>query len=268
MSNKGIYTALSGAMAQAQRLDTIANNIANVNTTGFKKDRQTFYEYLTANEKVQDTITVPRVTANIESFYDMQGGDRGFVDSNGTYTDFSQGQFKQTGNKLDIGINGKALFQVLTPQGVRMTRNGNFQLDSQGRLVSKQGHPVLFSGLGQPPQARVIQIRSGNINISGNGDIYENNEPIGKLALVVAQNADALQKVGSSLYTVKNNMNAGLVDDVASTVQQGVVETSNVNVIQEMTNMIQATRSFESTQKAIKAFDMINEKLVNQVPRF
>ena len=81
MSNKGIYTALSGAIAQSQRLDTIANNIANSNTTSFKKDAQTFREYVTAYEKTPDVINVPKIPASIESFYDMQGGDRGYVDS-------------------------------------------------------------------------------------------------------------------------------------------------------------------------------------------
>lgn len=268
MSSKGIYTALSGAMAQAQRMDTIANNIANVNTNGFKKDKQTFYEYLTANEKPQDTITIPRVTASIESFYDTQGGDRGYVDTAGTFTDFTQGQLKRTGNKLDLAIQGKALFEVLTPQGVRFTRNGSFQLDSTGRLVTKQGHPVLRSGIGQPPESRIINITSGNINISGNGDIYENNQPLAKLSLVMAANPDGLKKVGSSMFNVKDNLDPGLQEDPVAVIHQGSVEASNVNVISEMTEMIQATRQFESTQKAIKAFDMINEKLVSQMPRF
>lgn len=268
MSNKGIYTALSGAMAQAQRMDTIANNIANVNTTGFKKDKQTFYEYLTANEKAPANINVPRVTASIESFYDMQGGDRGYVDTSGSYTDFTQGILKKTGNKLDLAIQGKAMFEILTPQGVRFTRNGNFILDSLGRLTTKKGYPVLKSGIGQPPEARMIQINSGNINISGNGDIYENNQPLAKLSLVTATNPNALRKIGSSLYSVKENMDPGLQEDPVSVTHQGSLEASNVNVISEMTDMIQATRTFESTQKAIKAFDMINEKLVSQMPKF
>ena len=99
MSSKGIYTALSGAMAQSSKLDTIANNLANVNTTSFKKDRQMFQEYLTAYEKNPDVIAVPRIPASVESFYDMQGGDKSYVDSAGTYTNFDQGGLKQTGNK-------------------------------------------------------------------------------------------------------------------------------------------------------------------------
>ena len=88
MSTKGIYTALSGSLAQSLKIDTIANNIANVNTTGFKRDQQTFNEYLTAAEKEPEVIQVPRVPASIESFYDMNGGDKGFVNAAGTYTNF------------------------------------------------------------------------------------------------------------------------------------------------------------------------------------
>ena len=126
MSIKGLFTALSGAMAQTQKIDTIANNIANVNTTGFKKDQQTFGEYLTSYEKEPQVIQVPRVTASIESFYDMNGGDKAFVDSTGTYTNFEQGSLKFTGGKLDLALDGAGFFEVSTPAGVQLTRAGNF----------------------------------------------------------------------------------------------------------------------------------------------
>ena len=117
MSSKGIYSALSGAVAQNTRLDTIANNIANVNTPAFKKEKQIFQEYLTANEKPPALSNVPRIPASIESFYDMQGGDRSYVDGAGTYVDFSQGGVKSTGNPLDMPVDGSGFFEVLTPNG-------------------------------------------------------------------------------------------------------------------------------------------------------
>src|SRR6056297_908545 len=205
MSNKGIYTALSGAMAQNQRMDTIANNIANVNTTGFKKDRQTFYEYLSANEKLPDLIKIPRVTASIESFYDMQGGDRGFVDSSGTYTDHKQGALKATKNPFDLGLQGPGFFEVLTPQGVRLTRSGNFKVNSQGQMVTLKGHPVLLAGTGQEPQGRLLNLESKNITVSERGDIYDGEELIGRLSLVQPTDKEALQKVGNSYFKLKNN---------------------------------------------------------------
>src|SRR4051812_34118439 len=113
MSSKGIYTAVSGAVAQTQRLDQIANNLANVNTPAFKRDETVFREYLTSYERPPDVNTVPRVVASVESFYDMQGGDKGYVDSAGSFTDFSQGSLKTTGNPLDLAITGEGFFEVL-----------------------------------------------------------------------------------------------------------------------------------------------------------
>ena len=117
MPIKGVYTALSGAIAQSTKLDTIANNIANVNTPGFKRDQQVFAEYLTANEKEPTTIPIPRDVAAIESFYNMQGGDKSYVHEKGTYTDFSQGSLKRTGGALDVAIDGPGFFEVDSPQG-------------------------------------------------------------------------------------------------------------------------------------------------------
>ena len=110
MSSKGIYSALSGAMAQSQQLDTIANNIANANTPGFKGDKQTFKEYLTILEKAPDVNTVPKIPASIESFFDMQGTDKSYVVPDGTYTDHAQGGLRATGNSLDIALEGKGFF--------------------------------------------------------------------------------------------------------------------------------------------------------------
>jgi flagellar basal-body rod protein FlgG len=267
MSSKGIFTALSGAMAQTQRLDTIANNIANVNTSSFKKDQQTFQEYVTANEKPPDIIQVPRVPASIESFYDMQGGDRGYVDSAGTYTDFSQGALQATGNMLDVALEGEGFFEVLTPQGVRLTRDGAFKVDSEGRLVTKQGYPVLQAGVGQNAEQRLIQVPDRNVTVSYSGEVYSGGNLVAPLSVVTVNERDALQKVGASQYTLKSNYAQALQAPDSIQVRQGFLEKSNVNIVDEMTNMISATRAFESTQKAIRAFDQMDNKLVNEVPK-
>lgn len=267
MSNKGIFTALSGAMAQSARLDTIANNIANVNTTSFKKDKQIFNEYLTANEKGTDVIQSPRIPASIESFYEMQGGDRGFVDSSRTYTDFTQGPVNPTGNSLDVAIEGEGFFEVLTPSGIRFTRNGAFKMGVNGNLVTKDGYPVLKEGLGQPGEGRVISVESANVTISYSGEVYEAGQLLGKLSVVEVGNKDALEKVGSSFYKIKDTINPQLTVAADYKTQQGFLERSNVNIVQEMTDMIAATRAFETNQKSIKAFDEMNEKLVNIVPK-
>ena len=271
MSTKGIYTSLSGAIAQSQRLDTIANNLANVNTPAFKKDQQIFREYLTANERPPNVLQVPKVPASIESFYDMQGGDKSYVDSAGTYTNFDQGGLKQTGNKLDFAIDGKAFFEVATPAGTRLSRGGQFTVDGNGQLVTKEGYPVLMQGAdnlganGADVAQRVIQLSGGNISVSENGQIFENNEPIAQLSLVEVADLDTLSKQGNGLYQFKQNSNPQVTNSATAKIHQGYVEASNVNIVQEMTDMISATRVFESLQKGISAYDQMNEKLVNQV---
>ena len=264
MSSKGIFSAVSGAMAQNSRLDTIANNLANVNTASFKKDRQVFSEYLTAHEKENNVINVPRIPASIESFYDMQGGDNAYVNPSGTYTNFAQGTMRSTGNPLDMAIEGRGFFEVLTPQGVRWTRNGGMQVDNTGRLVTKDGFPILKEGQNDPAQ-RMIQLQSRNFTIAGSGEVFDSGNNVGKLAVSDFAILDDLQKVGNSLYTLKANAGSGPVAAQEMRVQQGFVEGSNVNVIEEMTDMITATRVFEATQQAIKAEDTMDDKLINQV---
>jgi flagellar basal-body rod protein FlgG len=264
MSSKGIYSALSGAMAQSSRLDSIANNLANVNTTSFKKDRQVFSEYLSANEKPNDVIQAPRIPASIESFYDMQGGDNAYVNPAGTYTNFEQGALKSTGSTMDMAIEGKGFFEVLTPQGVKWTRNGTFQVDGNGRLTTKEGFPVLRDGQNEPAQ-RIIQVGSRNLTVSQNGDIYEGGNLAGRLSIVEFMNPDELQKTGSSFYQLKQNSNSQPIAAREVKIHQGFVEASNVNVVEEMTDMITANRVFEATQKTIKAHDEMDDKLINQV---
>lgn len=272
MSIKGLYTAVSGSMAQNLRLETTANNLSNVNTPGFKKDSQVFREYLTANEKPPDVIQVPKVPASIESFYDMQGTDKSYVDTLGTYSDFSQGGLKQTGNKLDLAIDGSGFFEVATPKGVRFTRNGSFSLDGQGQLVTKEGWPVLRKAdAGIPPEQRTIKlldgVASGSLAISEFGEVSIDGESLGQISLVEFADRNVLNKEGSSVYGLKPNHNQQFTSVERPSLKQGFIETSNVNIIQEMTDMISATRLFDSTQKAIQAYDSMADKLVNVVPK-
>lgn len=268
MSTKGVYSALSGAMAQSQRLDTIANNLANVNTPAFKKDQQVFKEYLTANEKPPEVIQVPRIAASPESFYDMQGGDISYVDSAGTYTNFTQGSLKPTGNPLDVAIDGRGFFEVATPNGVRFTRLGSFKVDGNGQLVTKDGHPVLRNAPeGTDPAARTIQFNpdDGVISIADNGDVFQGETNLGRLALADIPNQDTLSKVGGSLYEFKKNAAPEVSNIQNPSMKSGFLEMSNVNVVQEMTDLISTTRVFESTQKAISTYDQMADKMINIV---
>lgn len=267
MSTKGIYSALSGAMAQTMKMDTIANNIANVNTTGFKRDSKVFSEYLTHQEKEPEVIAVPRDVASIESFYNQQGVEGSYVDVKGTHTDFSQGSLKPTGNKLDVGLDGRGFFEIGTPMGVRFSRAGNFTLDGEGRLVTKDGHFVLKAGEeGAPPESRYIQFTGqGEVNIADNGDVYEGENLLGKISVVQTPDGQNLQKIGFNMYAFLKG-SEGRVERVPNpSMRQGFVETSNVNIVHEMMDMIQTQRVFEGTQKAISAYDSMNDKVSNVI---
>lgn len=270
MSTKGIYTAVSGAIAQSDKLDTIANNLANVDTPAFKRDEQVFREYLKSYEKQSEVIEAPRVPASIDSFYPLDGNDKSYVDHAGTYTSFAQGALQVTNNPFDLAIEGDGAFEVLTEDGVRYTRAGNFTLNNNGTLVTKQGHPVLLE---EKPnvqfQERLIKIGNAETwNITPQGELFINDEPRGKLAITTATNKDIFQKQGSTLFRLRETTTGQILPSKNFKLHQGSIEKSNVNVISEMTDMIKTSRIFETTQKAIQAYDQMNGKLVNDVAKF
>jgi flagellar basal-body rod protein FlgG len=270
VASKGIYPAVSGAIAQAQRLDTISNNIANANTIGFKRDEQTFREYLTYLEKQDDHIKVPKQLASIESFYDQLGKDQSYVDSNGSYIDFSQGVMLPTGRSLDVAIEGEGFFEFATPEGIRYSRRGSFNIDGNGTLVNHLGHPVLTADEGNPEE-RLIRVNpsAGPVRVDDQGGVYQGGEFLGQLAVVKAQNPQQLRKSGHGYFELKNSGDAASSLSYLENPQlkSGFLEGSNVNIVKEMTDLISATRAFETNQKAIQAYDSLADKLVNQVPK-
>jgi flagellar basal-body rod protein FlgF len=269
MADKGIYTAVSGAMAQNAKLETISNNLANVNTPAFKRDQLVFQEYLTSYEKAPDTLRVPRVPASIESFYDMNGGDKSYVDTAGSYTDFTGGGIKPTGNALDLAIEGDGVFEILTPQGIQFTRSGNFTLDGEGRLVTKEGHFVLLEGYPKmsDPESRIIATAGESISVGDQGEIRVGDQILGRLSLMQFEQPDSLSKVGGGRYVLKDGYNPAENFVRPFKVHQGFIEQSNVNIVREMTDMLTTTRVFESTQKAIQAYDQMKGKLISEIPK-
>ncbi|MEM7646452.1 MAG: flagellar hook-basal body protein [Pseudomonadota bacterium] len=220
-------------------------------------------------EKQPTVLEAPKIPSSIESYYPVNGGDKSYVDVNGTSTSFAQGAMKLTGNPMDLGIEGDAFFEVLTPGGERLTRNGHFTLNAEGTVVNKTGYPLLLKGEpGQLESERLIRVdKKEDLTITVRGDVFVNGENIGALSLKTATEKDALHKQGNSLYTVRENFNNQIVDATQFRVHQGAFEQSNVNVVKEMTEMINATRVFESTQKAIQTYDLMNQKLANDVAR-
>jgi flagellar basal-body rod protein FlgF len=276
---KNLWVSLSGAVAQQQNVDTIANNVANANTPGFKKDQLVFKEYLTALERSQNHIDIPNKEFKPKDFYHSGGNENSYVKVDGSYTDFQQGQLSPTGNPLDLAVNGRAFLEVLTPQGLRFTRKGSLTLSKNNELVTSEGFRVLSSlpageapanGQAtqlQDPKSRIITIPNGSsISINLEGDIRVDRNDVGKISLVEFNDIHALKKEGTSLYI--NPYANNISSNSNSTIHQGFIEESNVNVVNEISDLIKANRHFESIQKAIKAYDNISGRAVNDISRF
>ena len=274
----GIWTAASGAAAQAQNLEIVANNLANSDTLAFKKDVPTFKEYLVSAEKPKEAIDVPRGQIRDQDLYPLDGRDQAFVVVDGTHTQFRQGHLRVTQKSLDIALDGPGFLEVSTPDGLRYTRQGSLKLSAQGVLVTQEGHPVLASeapGLaGDIPQsrsnqsssdARKIQLldTSGPVTINEQGEIYIGDRLYTRLSLVEFTNTQGLRKTGGQLFEV--HPPSQWVAARNTRVHQGVVETSNVNPIEEMTHMIKANRLFEHDLKALKTYGELLSKEVNEV---
>jgi flagellar basal-body rod protein FlgF len=184
----GMWTAASGASAQAQNLETIANNLANADTPAFKKDITTFKEYLSKTEREQDPKDIPRGEIKDKDFYPIEGKDQSFVVVDGTHANFKQGHLKVTQSQFDLALDGPGFLEINTPFGLRYTRHGNLKVTSEGRLVTNEGYPLMSAqsaglaqeGANQPlapnpnPAARFINLRDRGprFTISAQGEIY------------------------------------------------------------------------------------------------
>ncbi|MFG1500287.1 flagellar basal-body rod protein FlgF [Halobacteriovorax sp. XZX-3] len=260
---KELWVPLSGAIAQQQKVDTIANNVANANTPGFKKDQLAFKEYLTALDKGVEDIDLPNKEWAPEDFYRSYGAEHAMVKVDGSFTNFTQGTLSPTSNPLDIGLRGNGFLAIETPKGVRYTRRGTLSLRQDGVITTQQGYPVLNREDNQP-----ISVPPGtrNITFALDGAVYANNNQVGSLNIAEFNDMHALRKEGNSLYI--NNNEGNLKEQINTSVHQGFIEQSNVNAVSEMSELIKAHRHFESIQKAIKTYDQISSKSVNEMIKF
>jgi flagellar basal-body rod protein FlgF len=244
-----LLVGLSRQTILERQLDVVANNVANVNTSGFKADSSLFEEFLASG-------------AHEDNFV---GGDRrvSYVQDRGTFRDFAQGAFEQTKNPLDVAISGSAFLAVQTPAGERYTRDGGLQLNNTGQLVTIAGNPVL--GTSGPI---VFQPTDHDINISPDGTItvVEGNTRTdsirGKLRLVSFADAQKLLKEGSNLYTAGEG---SAQPDLKSTVQQGFIEKSNVNAVAEMSRMIEVTRAYTQISTLLQQQSDLHKTAIQQL---
>lgn len=279
---KNIWVPLSGQLAQQRKVETIANNVANANTVGFKKDQLVFKEHLAAYNADNVDIDIPRKEFSPADFYHTQGVENAMVAVDGSFTIHEQGQFIPTSNPLDVALKGDGFIEVLTPTGVRFTRKGNFSMNRDGEMVTDQGFKVLKAlevspeALREPasigsipkPEDRVLKVPTNSkITFSLEGEVLSSAGSLGKLSVVEFADKHALKKEGNSLFITPDESNV-IRTDIKTTVNQGFLEGSNVNAIEEMSELIKAHRHFESIQKAINAYDTISGKAANDIGKF
>jgi len=245
---RGEFTGIvSGTLAQEMRLEVLSNNMANVNTVGFKEDR---------------VFQIPSTSSDSEnlsmaSVKDMPNNNISILPI-GTYIDFNQGPLKETGNTLDVALEGDGFFCVQTPRGNEYTRKGDFVLNSSGTLVTQQGYPVLGKG------GNEIQISGRQVVVDSKGGIIVDGAETDSLKIVNFPNQRGLIKNGDSFFSPIDPADQGVSMENAM-VQQGYIEGSNVDSLKMMTEMIEVVRGYESYQKVLQSFNETNSKTVNEL---
>jgi flagellar basal-body rod protein FlgF len=250
---KGLSIAASGMLAEMDKQTLIANNLANVDTTGYKKD-------VVASQSFP-SLLMYMVEGGSGSGYELENRQPIGLLGTGVEVaeatiDLGQGPLKQTENELDFALMGDGFFVLSTPGGERYTRNGSFTLDAQGQLVSQQGYPVLGQG-------GAIRIGGGEVQVDGSGNILVDGQRVNAFKLVAFAQPEDLQKVGQNLFAASGAGSAAI--DVQ--VKQGYLESSNVNAVQEMVEMIAALRAYEANQRIVRSEDQMLDKAVNEVGR-
>ncbi|MGQ9842954.1 MAG: flagellar basal-body rod protein FlgF [Spirochaetota bacterium] len=276
---RGLYTGASGMIAQEARLDAIANNLANVDKTAYKKDLTLFKAFpdMIIRRLNDDGLGItPAGSYDTMPFVGKLGTG---VEVNEVYTLYEQGSLMRTENPFDVAVDGKGFFAVLTERGERYTRNGAFTLSKDGILVTHNGLPVLG-------QNGIIKLQKNNFMINERGEILVNAalslEPtdmvgmtqnnweqpviIDKLKIVDFENIRELKKEGESLYRDTEYSGPALPAEEYKVVQ-GFLEKSNVNAVREMVDMIEVQRSYEANQKAMLTHDQELGRLINEVAR-
>ncbi|MBF0152645.1 MAG: flagellar basal-body rod protein FlgF [Magnetococcales bacterium] len=264
----GLYAAVNGARRIGLRMEVLSNNLANVNTTGFKGDQISFESFMTKPGPEQFPLPT-------DSFMGLRGpGDIPFPFSNpaanayrmtypmavNTTTNMTQGSMKETGNPLDVAIEGEGFFILNGPNGRRYSRDGSFAINANRELVNKEGLQVLGSG-GAP-----ITIETdGLINVGKDGTLTDpSGTRIGQLDRVKLP-ANMLTKTGKNLYSAPQELEAPIDETGVGGFHQGYLEGSNTESLREMTQMIDSNRAYEGYMKMIQTLDSLDEQANNQI---
>ncbi len=253
-----LWIAKTGMEAQQTQLDIISNNLANVSTNGFKRSHAVFEDLMYQNLRQVGSNASEQAT--LPTGLQIGLGVRTVASAR----NFSQGNMQQTGNPADISIQGKGFFQVTMPDGtIGYTRDGSFQIDSQGRIVNASGLPIVGGG--------TVPANASGLSVASNGTITAvvpgSTTPTTVGALTIANfiNPAGLEPKGQNVYAESAASGQPTVGtpgaDGLGPLMQGYVETSNVNVVQELVTMIQTQRAYEMNSKAIQTSDQMLQKL-------
>ncbi|MDF2821745.1 MAG: hypothetical protein K0R15_2186 [Clostridiales bacterium] len=251
---RGLYTAASGMVSQQQRMDSISNNLANVNTTGYKRENlltESFDSVLTI--KIND---VGSIGMRDEAIGRMTLG----ITASETYTDYSQGTLTSTSNPLNVALNGEGFIAVtmIDAEGNQtevFTRDGSFVRTPDGYLSTNDGNFI-------QGEEGLILIPSGETIIDKEGKIYVDNNYIDTIRVVDFDNKQTLEKLGSNLYAANEN---ATITEFKGQVVQNALEGSNVNTVREMVDLITLSRTYQANQVVMKSFDSTLEKAVNSI---
>ena len=242
---RSLYTASTGMVHQMNRLDVISNNMANSDTTAYKKEGSTSQSFdAVMGIKIND--------CSVNYIHQPIGRMSLGVKVGETYTDYSDGNLEETGNTFDVALNGNGFFAISYAdkngnESVRYTRDGNFTVNADGVLMTKDGDFVLDEDGG------IITIPDGvTVSIDESGRIMNGNEEIARFGLVDFEDYDYLKKFGENMYIA---IDGATMQEASCKVYQGYLEASNVNVVSEMVELISVTRDYESNQKVIQAID-------------
>ncbi|ADL13695.1 flagellar basal-body rod protein FlgF [Acetohalobium arabaticum] len=242
---RGLYTAASGMNASLKRTNIITNNLANSTTPGYKKDQtvnKSFSEMLLRRMPDKEVIGTAGLGAKVDE----------------TVTDFSAGSVHKTDNPFDWAIEGEGFFAVQTPEGIRYTRSGDFTLNQDGQVVTQNGNFVLG-------QAGPLEVVGEQVNVDNQNNLVVDGQVVDQVRVVTFAENDGLVKEGDDLYRATPDVGNQFM--ATGKINQGYLESSNVNVVESMTNMIEATRHYESNQRVVKAYDQSLDKTVNSVGR-
>ena len=239
---EGLYSAAAGMQAQQQRIDSVANDLANVNTNGYKHTRVAFRDLL----YVGDASGTVRSGAGAAATTIGRG--------------FTQGAMRETGNPLDVAIEGQGFLRVRRADGTEaLTRDGSLRIDPRGRLTTQRGELV------QPAVTVPAGTNEADVSIGSDGTVSANNRAIGRIQLVNVRSPEALLSAGDNLYTTTAASGNATATNAAR-LTQGALEASNVDVGDSMTEMIDAQRSFQLASRAVQMQDQMLQ-IANQVKR-